>query len=69
MGELQSDVRRKGGGSRVFITDDKGKIIREITPQRVKERVTNVLPDGSIRESFKKVGAPSADDLKILEKL
>ncbi|NWO07312.1 MAG: RHS domain-containing protein [Alteromonadaceae bacterium] len=47
-----ADVARKGGGKRAFITDENGRIIREITPQRVKERVTNPLPDGTTRETF-----------------
>ncbi|WP_341581978.1 RHS repeat-associated core domain-containing protein [Marinobacter metalliresistant] len=64
-----ADVARKGGGKRAFITDENGRIIREITPQRVKERVTNPLPDGTTRETFRKIGSPSADELKILNKL
>jgi len=64
-----SDVARKGGGKRAFITDKNGKIIKEITPQRVKERVSNTLPDGTVRETFKKTGGPSDADLKILDGL
>jgi len=64
-----TDVARKGGGKRAFITDKDGRIIREITPQRVKIRVTNTLPDGSVRETFRKIGLPSAGDSKILDRL
>ena len=65
----EADVAKKGGGKRAFVTDENGRIIREITPQRVKERVTNPLPDGTTRETFRKIGSPSAEALKILYKL
>jgi len=65
-----TDVARKGGGKRASITDANGRIVREITPQRVKERVSNTLPDGTVRETFRKIdGPPSADDLKELDSL
>jgi len=64
-----TDVARKGGGKRVFITDENGRIIREITPQRVKVRRTNKLPDGSTRDTFRKTGKPTPDDLRILNRV
>ena len=65
-----SDVARGSGGKRAFITDENGRIIREITQQRVKVRTANPLPDGRIREVFDKLpGSPSAEDLKVLDRL
>ena len=64
-----TDVARRGGGKRAFITDENGRIVREITPQRVKVRVSNTLPDGTVRETFRKIGPPTARDLKILDSI
>jgi len=64
-----TDVARKSGGKRAFVTDANGRVVREIAPQRVKERVSSKLPDGTVREKFRKIGSPSADDLKVLDSL
>jgi hypothetical protein len=60
----------KGGGDRVFETDAQGKIIRDITPQRVKVRKQHKGPNNEIFEEMEKVpGAVSAADLAILRKM
>jgi hypothetical protein len=60
----------KGGGDRVFETDAQGKVIRDITPQRVKMRKQHKGPDNQIFEEMEKVpGSVSAADLAILRKM
>ena len=62
-----TDVARKGGGKRAFVTDGEGKIIREITPQRSKVRkVTGTNPEGQTFEKFEKIIPTPPEDLKIL---
>ena len=64
---LRGTEVNRGDGFRVFITDTGGKIIKEITSQRVKIRISNIAPDGSLFETFRKIGPPTAEDLKILD--
>jgi hypothetical protein len=60
----------RGGGDRVFETDAEGKVIRDITPQRVKVRRQNPSPSGVVFEEMEKSGSPvSAEDLVILRRM
>lgn len=62
------DVARgsHAGSARAFVTDHQGRIIREITRDRVKVRITRTNPDGQVFEQFRKVGPPTAEDLQLL---
>ena len=56
----------RSGGPRAFETDEAGRVVREITPDRVKIRQ---IDPKTGREFFEKSGPPSADDLRILDEL
>ena len=56
------------GTARAFVTDGEGRIVREITRDRVKVRTPNPNPvTGEIFETFDKAGLPTPEDLRILE--
>ena len=58
------------GTKRAFVTDSKGRIVKEITTDRVKIRQPNPGPGGWVFEGFVKVkGKPSSSDLDILKML
>ena len=60
----------RGGGDRVFETDDQGKVIREISLLRVKNRQENPSPSGAVFEKMKKADTQvSAEDLAILRRM
>jgi len=65
------DVSRgpNAGTKRAFVTDSQGRIVREITSDRVKARVSNSDPSGRTFETFEKIGSPTAEDLRILGQL
>ena len=54
----------RGGGDHVFETDQHGKVIRDIDPERVKARERHQSPAGQVFEKMEKIGPPSADDLR-----
>lgn len=65
-GPANSYVR--GGGERVFETDAQGRIIRDITPNRVKIRMEHKTPDGKVFYEMEKTGKPpSGSDKAILK--
>jgi hypothetical protein len=60
----------RGGGDRVFETDGQGKVVREISLDRVKHRRENNSPTGAVFERMKKSDNPlSAEDLAILRRM
>lgn len=60
----------RGGGDRVFETDAQGKVIREISLERVKTRHGNPSRSGEVFEKMKKSDNPvSAEDLAILRRM
>lgn len=67
------DVARgpNAGSKRAFVTDSLGRIVKEITLNRVKVRVSKPnTRTGQPTEIFRKVpGIPSQDDLNILRLL
>lgn len=65
-GPANSYVR--GGGDRVFETDAQGRIVRDLTPSRVKVRIENKAPNGEVFYEMEKTGKPlSAADKAILK--
>lgn len=59
-----------GGGDRVFETDDHGKVIRDITPQRYNVRSKNTDPQGFVHEFMDKTHRqPTPEDIEILRKM
>jgi hypothetical protein len=59
-----------GGGDRVFETDDKGQIIRDITPSRYNVRVKNTDPQGIVHESMDKTHrTPTLQDIEVLRNM
>lgn len=65
------DSHRGGGGARVFVTDENEKLVREITPQRVK--ALRIEPGaagggGPFEKWYKPYGMapPKGDDLELL---
>lgn len=65
------DVARgaHAGSKRAFVTDERGRIIREVTQDRVKVRFENEVSSGKVFEGFRKAGPPSAKDLGLLRLL
>jgi hypothetical protein len=60
----------RGGDDRVFETDAQGKVVREISLDRVKSRHENASPSGSVFATMKKSTDPlSAEDLAILRRM
>ena len=59
----------RGGGDHVFETDQDGKVIRDIDPNRVKARERHHSPAGQVFEKMEKTGSTSADDLEILRRM
>ena len=60
----------RGGGDRVFETDENGQVIRDITPLRYNVRVKNTDPQGFVHESMDKTHrTPTPQDIEILRKM
>jgi len=59
----------RGGGSRVFETDESGRIVRDISPERVKVREINRKSPGEAFGKMKKIGPPSESDIEILRRM
>lgn len=59
----------RGRANHVFETDDHGKVIRDITPERVKIREEHRNLEGKIFERMEKVGRPNPADLEVLRRM
>jgi len=59
----------RGGGDRVFETDAQGRVIRDITPKRVKVRHQNPAPHGVFEEMLEIRGPVCAEDLALLRRM
>jgi RHS repeat-associated protein len=66
-GPASSYVR--GGGSRVFETNASGRIVRDISPGRVKILETNRAPSGQTFDRWRKIGPPGPADLDVLRRM
>ena len=64
----ESNAFVRGGGNRVFETDAAGRVIRDITPNRVKVLEINVNPDGEVFHRFRKIEVTDSD-LEILRRM
>lgn len=59
----------RGGGSRVFQTNESGRIVRDISPERVKVLQTDRNPNGEIFRKMTKIGPPTEGDIEILRRM
>jgi len=59
----------RGNSNHVFETDDQGKVLRDIDPDRVKVRETHRNQAGEIFVKMEKIGPPAPEDLEILRKM
>lgn len=61
---------KKAKGARIFVTDENGRIVKEITPERVKTlNKTGPNPEGKYFEGWDKGKGkkpPTCDDLELL---
>lgn len=65
---IRGTIDKTSGLRRAFVTDSRGRIVKEITRGRVKIRRFNRVGDKRF-DFFEKVGKPTARELKVLEKV